>query len=903
MSETINYVYDDTDTYQNEISEIYSYSEESEFFSNRNAFEESMEDCGLPLAWKHMVKEQKSRAINHLFSSLEVTCRATRIKSCRSLAYLIQGNFGECLTLEDQAKNSQENVFYLYEQNIFHLFVQQLVIEINHPTPSSELQRQGANAPTSQIFTDSSDLRLILSVLCTITETMYHAKDSTDPRIQELRQQFIEELQTPFDGELLSVTLFQMLNTFCGGFAPHFPVRKITLLLWKVLLLSLGGTDTLRELKDTYRKRINLPPQTDDTVEVTKNMRPCSPPLASNGQSKLKVTLAGSGSVAGKRKVFKQPAFDDAIYAYATKSFSEIPSQKTDEDSPDQETNEIQNELNESMDINELDEKSNCKIQEIVDETVKLGIDQSQEITSNEVDSQDSGISSESPSSDKRPPYNDGDLDYINHLNYIFDQQPSDSSNPSDELMWANGSQWGKEIDRPNSSASSSSAQKKSLPWAPKVRRADLNLHLSNLRQKFLGFSLPNEFEIMVGLPGPIIEGVNVLRKHLYISLADAQLAREDLLEKYPITYNELNPEFRETPTEKLYSALLPRMPQYVIALLKILLAASTATKTKTEKTESINIMSEMDPDNDDGSIFQNMKVNADASRHKEVIIKAVSATLILLLKHLKINHIYQFEYVSQQMMFANCIPLVLKFLSQDVYTFIMDPKSTISMIDFPACVIGEPPALTTLPIQLCSFQPFSRRNMFSCINMVRILNKIVKWKHSRVMMLVVFKSTPTLMKALNIRQPLFQVNVLKLLKMQLKFMGRPWKKSNMKLISAIYQKVRHRLTDDWAYSNDNEAKPWNFQSEEFALQSSIHKFHQRRYQNILIPNKKSRGSVVLNPVSKLHPEDIADADTDMDLDYFESVQISPQFSKNYERWLESEVFQRKIDWDSLMES
>lgn len=46
------------------------------------------------------------------------------------------------------------------------------------------------------------------------------------------------------------------------------------------------------------------------------------------------------------------------------------------------------------------------------------------------------------------------------------------------------------------------------------------------------------------------------------------------------------------------------------------------------------------------------------------------------------------------------------------------------------------------------------------------------------------------------------QLYVLKLLKVQTKYLGRQWRKSNMKTMSAIYQKVRHRLNDDWAYGN-----------------------------------------------------------------------------------------------------
>lgn len=70
-------------------------------------------------------------------------------------------------------------------------------------------------------------------------------------------------------------------------------------------------------------------------------------------------------------------------------------------------------------------------------------------------------------------------------------------------------------------------------------------------------------------------------------------------------------------------------------------------------------------------TVFQSMKLGIDVSRHKEIIVKAVSAILLLLLKHFKLNHIYQFEFMSQHLVFANCIPLVLKFLNQNILAYI----------------------------------------------------------------------------------------------------------------------------------------------------------------------------------------------------------------------------------------
>lgn len=43
----------------------------------------------------------------------------------------------------------------------------------------------------------------------------------------------------------------------------------------------------------------------------------------------------------------------------------------------------------------------------------------------------------------------------------------------------------------------------------------------------------------------------------------------------------------------------------------------------------------------------------------------------------------------------------------------------------------------------------FNWRNTFACVNLVRVLNKLTKWKHARTMMLVVFKSAPILKRCM----------------------------------------------------------------------------------------------------------------------------------------------------------
>lgn len=130
------------------------------------------------------------------------------------------------------------------------------------------------------------------------------------------------------------------------------------------------------------------------------------------------------------------------------------------------------------------------------------------------------------------------------------------------------------------------------LPWKPKVRQKDIDLFLENARLKFVGYNLQGDRETLAGLPHPIHEGVKTLKEHMYTSLADLQIQKEEQINRNPISSKEC--EIELTPTEILYQAMLPHLPQYMIALLKILLAAAPTSRAK---TDSINIMADVLPE------------------------------------------------------------------------------------------------------------------------------------------------------------------------------------------------------------------------------------------------------------------------------------------------------------------
>jgi hypothetical protein len=99
-------------------------------------------------------------------------------------------------------------------------------------------------------------------------------------------------------------------------------------------------------------------------------------------------------------------------------------------------------------------------------------------------------------------------------------------------------------------------------------------------------------------------------------------------------------------------------------------------------------------------------RTNLDVQRHKEVcatscaqivckllqqnvqiIVKAISTIVLLLLKHLRLNHVYQFEHVAQHLVFANCIPLILKFFDQNIHAYVMR-QTDIEPLNYPHSVV-----------------------------------------------------------------------------------------------------------------------------------------------------------------------------------------------------------------------
>ncbi|XP_076641137.1 striatin interacting protein [Halictus rubicundus] len=763
-NEDLDFVYDDADTHANEIAELYSYTEQYDLPVNLTAFEEQMEFYKLRPWWQKLTEMEQKSVISKLLNQLEVSNKDLRMKAARCILYLAQGCWAEVQSDKEQQDWTRTNVMLLYEAGVFPAFVELLNIEIENSTTVTSAMRK-----ITVSLDDSINLRVILSVLYIITEVMREEMKNLEHSIYKNHvESFKEDLINPYGEELLVVKLLGMVTCFCSGSAPHFAMKKILLLLWKLILVSLGGIDTLRKLKKQYREEAGLDTHQEDTIEVAKTMRASSPPI--NAGDLIETQNQKTQTKYRRQCLIKQRSLDEPLSGMVFE-FSEM----------------------------------------------------------------------------RNPGWNEP---------YFEDQNNQPEVRPSTPPV----------------------AKGKGLPWTPKVRQKDIDQFLEVSRVKFVGYKVQGDRESLAGLPQPIHEGINTLKRHMYTSLAEVQIKKEEEIARNPMSTPE--PPIRQTPAEMLYQAILPNLPQYMIALLKILLAAAPTSKAKTDST---NIMADVLPGQMPMTVIQSMSLGIDVNRHKEIIVKAVSAILLLLLKHFKLNHIYQFEFMSQHLVFANCIPLVLKFLNQNIVAYI-EAKNVIPILDFPMCVIGDQPELTIESLEIENSQTYSWRNVFSSINLLRILNKLTKWKHSRIMMLVVFKSAPILKRTLKVKHAIMQLYVLKLLKMQTKYLGRQWRKTNMKTISVIYAKVRHRLNDDWAYGNDLEARPWDFQGEECELRTCVDQFNNRRYSNA--PKNKDMEPVDTSVMSVLGAK----------------VELSEEFKQHCELWLQKEVFEKNIDWDQLLD-
>uniref|UniRef100_A0AC35G057 Uncharacterized protein n=1 Tax=Panagrolaimus sp. PS1159 TaxID=55785 RepID=A0AC35G057_9BILA len=940
----IDFNYADEDSYETELAELYSYSEMEDWAIGLESFYKYTDNRNFPQKFKSMEVNEKKRFIADIIEMLESTESSIRLEAARLVLYLLQGAFGDFRTSDEEENevnidelnfqhdkgtggyehdcllNGAINAYFCYQQGLYPALCTMLLYEIQEPfdvnfcadrsrsrqSSMSNSSRSASNvdlADTSSLerrtkrsatLADNESIRMVLSSIYHMLEAIRHEiwideiSENSHFSIDELlnlRKRFLAELEEPLDIAKvpLLVVLFDMMPSFARGQNPHYPMRKILLLIWKIILTTLGGFEELKAEKNKQRKELNLPIM-EDTIEVGGQMKA------------IRVSCDGD--------YFNYPGVKSRL-SHPPRSISRQLACSSGDGSKEEDEPPKAPPLNRQRGGGSSDNDDGADGLPDMEGNDDEVLEDKKVLTKDDVPNAKAEESSPPPDNSQG-----GDSTPV-----IARMRPRFAGNiPYQEFHGRGG----------DLTPKAGSPRKSTLPWSPKVSESQAEAFIQQAREKFLGYTIPGDLTSTFALPPTIDLSLEAFHRHMYKSLSEIQIANDDKYNRFPFTQKE---KITNTPTERLYVALLPQIGDYLVALLKMLLAALPSSKSR---GDALSILSDvLTPETDNNEMLSNsinldastrnvleehVRVALDIARHKEVIVKSISGILIILFKWLKINHIYQYESVGQHLIMLNCVPLMLKFLDQNMVRYIQ-AKNELAPFNYPSAPLffarnrEEWPTLSAENVDDSDHDSQSYyiwRNVFSSINVVRLLNKITKGRQPRTMMLVVFKSAPILKRCLRVKCGLFQLYCLKLLKLQCRFLGRQWRKSNMDLMSAIYMRVRHRLNDDWAYANDTRNKQWDYQNEEKDLKLAVEKFHSRRYAK-------------LYPQFKLDMQEITSTSKDYfdltSMEDFEPVDnclqsvlntetiFSERFKRYYEKWLKDEVFRKSIDWDNLLEN
>ncbi|KAK1912384.1 hypothetical protein P3342_009985 [Pyrenophora teres f. teres] len=364
------------------------------------------------------------------------------------------------------------------------------------------------------------------------------------------------------------------------------------------------------------------------------------------------------------------------------------------------------------------------------------------------------------------------------------------------------------------------------------------------------------------------------------------------------------SPEERLRLVEEFYRIALPNLQSLIIVLIKAILSHVTALVTQSSganglqsgfqfQDQSGTTAGRPDMNGFNGHTTVATNEELDAMRTQEVLDKAVTGTLILILKWFKASHILKFEYITQLLVDSSYVPLILKLLQLQEVEKIVNFRSEQEELNFfnfcrahsrntseednvenqegekqgeesdeddaapppirrsrqdsndsgvePALPSAQlqPPEVDELgfPTNELPKEPitnFSWRAFFTSINYLRIMQKICKNKAHRNLMLVSYKSSQFLRKGLKVPQPELRLYTLKLFKNQVPYCGRKWRQSNMRVITAVYLHCRPELRDDWLAGSDVDAEVDESVPLEQALRSLTHWHNLKRYPESL---------------------------------------------------------------------
>ncbi|RIB07133.1 hypothetical protein C2G38_2252816 [Gigaspora rosea] len=793
----ISFSYADSDSISREIDEFYNYAEISQCLENKNIFDEEFGE-----AWTTCTMSERRVYIEYLLETLELKDPEKRFLSAKKLLYIAQGTFGEAITQEQHLEWIMENNKLLRKCGALLSYFQALKLACH---AHDYYSRPDFNADR-QVYIDdiNTEIGFYLTLLYMLVET-HRGDDSFGTELAELNPP-------------VAVFLFEIIASLREKEknAKGYPVKKFLLLLWKVILASLGGLNDMLRLKNSARTINGLPPIYNEGL-LTKST----------------------------------PA---DYYTFQNEATQKYPTYVPPP----------------------------CPF-----------------------------IPTSSIAASLFPSAN-------NHAN------GNDSSGQNAASINGNG----------NSSQ------------APKSRKQQFQ---TNQRQPFIfpfSKSTPS-------VPKSIQEAGDLYLKFMHISLGTFQFWKERIeMKKLPtgdiissISFNENcimeNPlnnndesqiEITKTDKEKierieiLYKSILPHLQNIVIMLLKLLLATVSSNKNSDNDKGGISANNDHISESSINSSTSNGNTieEIDIMRHREITSKAVSAIILLMLKHLKLSHVLKFEFLSQLLVDSNCLLLILKLFGlQDVSLMVKAKNEVENMNFFQYCMdinnnstneikqtddnmviddqqesydVHQPGQISDPQFSISNEtevdSDYCWRNFFAAINFLKILQKLTKRKTHRILLLVQYKSSAILKRILKVSHPLLELYALKVLKNQIPFIGRKWRQSNMKVITSIYLSCRPDLRDEWISLTDVDSEMDDALPQEQNLRTLVKFYNERNY----FPQYDQQNDIYLDDNNRNLPDIFPPCYT-KSLNHVNSayipddIMLDDSFLENWEQWLQEEVY------------
>ncbi|KAL9545466.1 hypothetical protein MBANPS3_007141 [Mucor bainieri] len=423
-------------------------------------------------------------------------------------------------------------------------------------------------------------------------------------------------------------------------------------------------------------------------------------------------------------------------------------------------------------------------------------------------------------------------------------------------------------------------------------------------------FPLPLSHAPGSDVPHSIAEAGNVYMANLHVSLSNYQIIQERSkgIHHWQNRYKQTDEknaaddddDHVQRWMEKLYVKMLPELQNVIVVLLKLLLTSVSPNTNNKRSSDSSNSdaseKQDKQTDSAEDAVTLEYLEEVDTKRNREVVSKAISGLLLLLLKWSKSSHVLKYEYISQLLADSGCMLLILKMIGLQEVTDMVTAHTDVPYYSFFDYNVNR--TATTDHQHHCekeTTQYTNRRNMYWSINFLRILQILTKHKPHRIMLLVQYKSAAILKRLLKIAHPVLEQYVLKLLKSQVPYLGRKWKSQNMRIISAIYLNCKTVLQDDWIckISADEDVELGKMEEQHLRILTRI--YNGERYLPSFLPPHDEVYTETNSTPSGPGFNGFQSYDLDESIDY-DCIDLEPEFTDNYNAWLEAEVFNIDVD-------